>query len=202
MRKLLVILLALLMVLGLCSCDGQTTETSKYDQLKNWLEDQDGIECMSDGGMSLEAKVADSGVDLKDLEFEAFKADSSNTAEKPFENYKDKPFMERLAFAGMVTLEGLGMIFAVLALLWGILELFRVFMDPKKKAPKTEEQPAAVPAEETPAVVAESDDAALIAVISAAVAAYLEAEGNETYSGGFRVVSFKRAGNGSAWNQK
>ena len=37
----------------------------------------------------------------------------------------DMTFGERLAEAGQVTLLGMGMVFAVLALLWGVLELFR-----------------------------------------------------------------------------
>lgn len=45
----------------------------------------------------------------------------------------DMTFGERLAEAGQVTLLGMGMVFAVLALLWGVLELFRVIMQKSKR---------------------------------------------------------------------
>ena len=45
------------------------------------------------------------------------------------------------------------------------------------------------------------DDGQLIAVITAAVAAMIESEYKDEFSGGFRVVSFKRSAKG-AWNRK
>ena len=128
------------------------------------------------------------------------------------ETETEKSFGDRLAEAGMVTLEGMGMVFAVLALLWGVLEIFRVVMQKseKKKTEKsakqtvvseaTEQQPGHVNAE---TVTAEStgDDGELIAAITAAVAAYLASEEGAAYAGGFRVVSFRRSGNGSTWNK-
>ena len=112
------------------------------------------------------------------------------------------------AFAGQVTAIGMGMIFAVLALLWGILSIFNLVFGAKKapKAAKVEapkaakvEAPAPV-AEPTPA---ESSDDALIAVIAAAVAAYRADEnGGVEPDGSFRVVSFRRIGGGRSWNAK
>lgn len=121
----------------------------------------------------------------------------------------DMTFGERLAEAGQVTLLGLGMVFAVLALLWGILEIFRVIMQKSGKKKKTVEPvipeksaqaPAEVAAESVPTEA--GDDGELTAAITAAVAAYLASEGDAAYAGGFRVVSFRRSGNGSAWNKK
>ena len=113
---------------------------------------------------------------------------------------------ERLALAGQMTLLGMGMIFAVLATLWGVLAIFKlIFAKPEKK--KEKPAPAAPKAE--PVVVPEpvvapaaTDDAELIAVLTAAIAAYEASLGNEVAPGGFRVVSFRRANGGKAWNSK
>ena len=112
---------------------------------------------------------------------------------------------ERLALAGQMTLLGMGMVFAVLALLWGVLVIFKmIFAKPAKKvkpapaAPKTE--PVVVP--EPVVAPAASNDAELIAVLTAAIAAYEASLGNEVAPGGFRVVSFRRANGGKAWNSK
>lgn len=113
---------------------------------------------------------------------------------------------ERLALAGQMTLLGMGMIFAVLATLWGVLAIFKlIFARPEKKkakpapaAPKPE--PVVVP--EPVVAPAASNDAELIAVLTAAIAAYEASQGNEVAPGGFRVVSFRRANGGKAWNSK
>ncbi len=75
------------------------------------------------------------------------------------------------------------------------------------KSPSTEAKPAANPApspaqpaaDPTPAQV---DDGALIAVLTAAVAATLEAEAaaTGTPAPAFRVVSFQRSSRGRSWN--
>ena len=59
----------------------------------------------------------------------------------------------------------------------------------------------AAPAAPVAAPVAEANDAELVAIITAAVAAYMAEEGTE-YTGGFRVVSFKRVRGGRTWNAK
>ena len=68
------------------------------------------------------------------------------------------------------------------------------------------EKPVSVPTPivKTPPVAASSDDEVIAAVIAAAVAAYMADEGNteSAYSGGFRVVSFRRVQGGKAWNSK
>lgn len=104
-----------------------------------------------------------------------------------------------------VTLLGLGMVFLVLAILWGVLAIFKVLFSGEKKVEKTTNAdiPVAPVAEPEP-VEAEADDGELIAVITAAIEAYRASEsgGDENYAGGFRVVSFKRAGAGRPWNSK
>ncbi len=108
-------------------------------------------------------------------------------------------------FAGQMTLMGMLMVFSVLATLWGVLAIFKlVFAGKTKKAPAEKKSapapvaPAAKPAAPAPVAPAE-DNGQLIAVITAAVAAYRASEGEV---GGFRVVSFKRAGGARSWNAK
>ena len=122
------------------------------------------------------------------------------------ENGTYTPFSaDAWSYAGQMTLLGMGMVFAVLAILWVILALFKVIFagpSPKaKKQKKTEpviEKPAEAP---VAAPVAQTNDAELVAIITAAVAAYMAEEGTE-YAGGFRVVSFKRVRGGRTWNAK
>ena len=118
-------------------------------------------------------------------------------------------FAERMAYGLQVFVVGLGTVFAVLVILWLALVLFKVFSYdlPQKKANKLAEEAAskveAAPiVEETPISVIEepvSDDTQLIAVITAAIAAYNAQSGNSLP---FRVVSFKRAGGANGWNGK
>ena len=100
---------------------------------------------------------------------------------------------DKLLLGGQVSLLGMGTVFAVLAILWGLVELMHLLLTgfsgdkKKKKAESPVETPAAAPA---PAVSAPADDLEIVAVITAAVAA---ASGTSPSS--FRVVSFKRANN-------
>ncbi len=113
--------------------------------------------------------------------------------------------LERLSMAGQMILIGLGMVFVVLAILWLVLVLFKfIFAKPEPK-----KKPQSAPIETPPAVVdnlptveEQKDDGELIAVITAAVAAYIESEEPDAYQGGFRVVSFRRANGGRSWNAK
>lgn len=101
--------------------------------------------------------------------------------------------------AGTVTLLGMVAIFAVLALLWLVIEILHRVLSEKKEEPvqktapaPTVEKKSAAPAPTAPAepAVSTADDGALIAAITAAISAAMADEG---YTGGFRVVSFKRA---------
>ena len=118
-------------------------------------------------------------------------------------------FAERMAYGLQVFVVGLGTVFAVLVTLWLALVLFKVFSYdlPQKRAKKLAEEAAskveAAPiVEESPISVIEepvSDDTQLIAVITAAIAAYNAQSGNSLP---FRVVSFKRAGGANGWSGK
>lgn len=116
---------------------------------------------------------------------------------------------ERLELAGQVVLIGLGMVFAVLALLWGILAIFGKVMTRQKKQTDEPAPASEAPAEETvPAVgesepaVAETDDGELIAVITAAVAATIQSDEvlSSRFASGFRVVSFKKSARSARGN--
>ncbi len=128
---------------------------------------------------------------------------------------------ETVSMLWQVPVLGMLMVFAVLALLWGVLAIFKlVFVGKSPKEQKSPKAPKA-PKEKTPAakaqsekktapapdelmavlsaaVAAEQNDAQLVAVLTAAVAAHRAAEGD---GGAFRVVSFKRQGK-RAWNSK
>ena len=116
---------------------------------------------------------------------------------------------ERFEYALQGTVTGLLMVFAVLALLWGIVSLSKViFYDIPRKRKANEEKiadavsevlnDAAAPVQPS---LPETDDTQLAAVITAAVAAMIESgEYKEEFAGGFRVVSFKRA-SGKKWNK-
>ena len=122
---------------------------------------------------------------------------------------------ERFEYALQGTATGMLMVFAVLALLWGIVSLSKViFYDiPNKKKEKEKKQSKATveakTSAEAPATVAEptpvaeaADDGELAAVITAAIAAMIESgDYKNEFVGGFRVVSFKRTTSG-AWNRK
>ena len=118
----------------------------------------------------------------------------------------------RLQMAGRMILMGMGMIFLVLAILWIVLLIFKAIFakDPAKKSAPKAEKPAAAPtaapakkaAPAAPAAPAASvapaagqaADGQLIAVITAAVAAAIEADPalSSQFASGFRVVSFKK----------
>ena len=96
---------------------------------------------------------------------------------------------DKLLLGGQVSLLGMGTVFAVLAILWGLVELMHLLLTgvsgdkKKKKAEAPVEAPAAAPVVSAPA-----DDLEIVAAITAAIAA---ASGSSPSS--FRVVSFKRA---------
>lgn len=105
----------------------------------------------------------------------------------------DPSIENRLSFATSTLVRGMLTVFAVLAIIWLFVVLLRVFIHdlPKKRATKGKSAPAAVqqaaPVPPAPAPAAMTD-AELLAVITAAVAAYQADEGNLP----FRVVSFRR----------
>lgn len=120
------------------------------------------------------------------------------------------PMDERLGYALRMLIVGLGMVFVVLALLWGVLELSRVVFYDMPRRRREEEIEAAhskaapAPVAPTPAPVpaapAQNNNDVLIAVITAAISAAMAEEGTVP-AGGFRVVSFRRATGNHPWNR-
>lgn len=111
------------------------------------------------------------------------------------------PFGKRAMDALTMLIKGMAMVFSVLIVLMVALIIMEKIFNAKNKkaAQKSAAEPApAVVAE--PAKTEENDDGAVVAAITAAIAMTLAAENNSEYTGGFRVVSFKRVGGKSAWN--
>lgn len=121
---------------------------------------------------------------------------------------------ETLTMMWQTVVLGMLMVFSVLATLWLVLTLFKVIFAGKGSKPAKKEASAVVAKTENRPVVttdknvnpvvdinAVSED--ILAVITAAVAAYMSEEsGTEVSTSGFRVVSFRRASNGRSWNAK
>ena len=114
---------------------------------------------------------------------------------------------DAIKYALEMTLLGMGMIFAVLGILWGVLSIFKlVFARPKKvnkaKEIKAEPAPEVVATPETVTAPAATDDGELIAILTAAIIAYEAEQNPEAPIGNFRVVSYRRANGGRSWNAK
>ena len=100
-------------------------------------------------------------------------------------------FGERVGYSGMMLLIGMGTIFLVLAILWGALEIFHRIVEARSKATAPAPAAPAAPAKVQESAPVAQDDGALIAVITAAVAAAMAQE-NGGEAPAFRVVSFRR----------
>ena len=90
-------------------------------------------------------------------------------------------------------LVGILTVFSVLAIIWGVLELFHLLSHGKKKkndipTPVTVTEPQPVLSLPCPESKPVANDEEIVAVIAAAIAAAQ----NENPIGSFRVVSFKR----------
>ena len=114
---------------------------------------------------------------------------------------------ERIMYSLEMTLMGLGAVFSVLAIIWAVLALFKVFSTASAKKEAAKKKASAPAPEAVQSVVSEpeqSDDDATVAAIMAAISAYISSDEklSEEYSGGFRVVSFKKVRDKAAWNQK
>ena len=111
---------------------------------------------------------------------------------------------QRLSMAGLMIVQGMGMVFLVLAVLWLVLLLFKkvFYKDPSKASKASKEPKAAEPAPAPAPVAPATSDDALVAAITAAVAAYIESDPalSSQFSGGFRVVSFKKKNGKTSWN--
>ena len=111
-------------------------------------------------------------------------------------------FSERVMYSLRMTLLGMIAIFSVLAILWGIVEIFRRLLsnvgDKKTNVTKSED-----PVETVVSAPVADDYGAVVAAITAAIASMRENdESIPQESKGFRVVSFKRANGFTAWNSK
>jgi len=105
-------------------------------------------------------------------------------------------FGDRAAYAGKMVLIGMLVVVSSLATLWLALALFRRFLERGSGAGETPAPPAPAPvpkAAPAPVPVAQKQDDAIIAAITAAVAAALAAE-NGGVTPAFRVVSYRRIG--------
>lgn len=114
---------------------------------------------------------------------------------------------DAIKYALEMTLLGMGMVFAVLGILWGVLSIFKlVFARPKKvnkaKEIKADPTPEVVAAPEIVTAPAATDDGELIAILTAAIIAYEAEQNPEAPIGNFRVVSYRRANGGRSWNAK
>ena len=116
---------------------------------------------------------------------------------------------ERAAYALSHTGVGMLIIFAVLAVIWVVLAVFKLIFAGKSEkkitqaaAPEKKSEPAApakapATAVAAPAAPATSDEE-IVAAITAAITLMREADGT---TGTFRVVSFRRTGGARPWNQ-
>ena len=110
---------------------------------------------------------------------------------------------ERLQKAGLMIIQGMGMVFLVLAVLWLVLLIFKkIFYKEEGKTPKVEKAPKVEAAPVAPATPTATDDGQLVAAITAAVAAYIESDPglSAQFASGFRVVSFQKKNGKTSWN--
>lgn len=123
-----------------------------------------------------------------------FAALAASAGTEKLESFSDKLSTGLTVFAlGMVT------VFVVLAILWAILALFKVIFYRENKPEAAKAAPAPVAEEIFEPEESAEDDGALVAAITAAIAAYTA---NDTsFASGFRVVSFKRSEHTSSWNR-
>lgn len=120
-------------------------------------------------------------------------------------------FGERLADFGKMLLIGMACVFGVIFVIWLMLTVFKlvIYDIPNKKAKKAAEAKkaqetahvAAAPEVAEPAATV-SDNAVTVAVITAAIHAYLEANSEDGSVLPFKVVSFKRKKSGTPWNMQ
>lgn len=97
---------------------------------------------------------------------------------------------EKFSYGGQMLLIGMSVVFSVLLILWGALELFHLIVTklPAALEKKRAKAGESTPAPQTVAAVTDDDETELVAVFAAAIAAATE----ENPEGSFRVVSFRR----------
>lgn len=100
------------------------------------------------------------------------------------------PLADRLMLGLQTTLLGMGVVFAVLIILWAVLSVFKLVFykgGNEKAAPKAAATSAPTPVPTPAPVQAQTDDAELVAAITAAIAIVMDKPQTS-----FRVVSFRR----------
>lgn len=100
---------------------------------------------------------------------------------------------EKLSQILSTAVTGYLLVFAVMALIWGILEIFGKVFGGKKRGDEKPE-PTVIKKEET-APEAADDEREVVAAIMAAISAYTDKPQSS-----FRVVSFKKVGNNNKNN--
>lgn len=134
-----------------------------------------------------------------DIEF-IYKKDLYNTLTSSATNI-DYTFGEKMGKAGLNTLMGMGTVFTVLILIYGIISLFNFIPKIEAALNKKNAQPATTSVDNAISQIVESeeltDDLELVAVISAAIAAYEGASSSD----GYVVRSIRRVSNGSKWQK-
>lgn len=103
----------------------------------------------------------------------------------------------------MFMIIGAVLAFAAIGLLWAVLSVFKKVFGGGDRSSSGEPAQSAPVVSGGAAYPTPASDAQLIAVLTAAVAAYMaEENGTAPDPNSFRVVSFKRASSGRAWNSK
>ncbi len=106
-----------------------------------------------------------------------------------------RSFGETMGYALLNTLMGIVIVFLVLLLISKIIGLFKyIYKFEQGKETKKVEAQAPAPVEEEEPQEELSDDLELVAVITAAIHAYEEAQGNEIPVEGLVVRSIRKAG--------
>lgn len=106
---------------------------------------------------------------------------------------------ELISQGAIIAVVGYILVFVVLSVIWGLLELSKVFFVKKSETKKEAPAPAPVKAEAPAAVeTAEENEEELIAVLTAAVAAAM----GRTSTYNLNIKSYRRVGSNSpAWNK-
>ena len=153
--------------------------------------DTSGDSIIVNVGCTFEKKTAD-------VQF-IYKTDLYNTLKSSATNI-DYTFGEKMAKAGLNTLMGMGTVFAVLILIYGLISLFNFIPKIEAAFSKKNEAEKPSPVDNAIAQIAEkeelTDDLELVAVITAAIAA---SEGS-TSTDGYVVRSIRRV-SGSKWQK-
>ena len=165
---------------------------------------EDATSMLNNALQSLDAYTTEHlGMDMQELGFIALSEKyMAPTEEVEVEEDLGGAFSPaRLQKAGLMIIQGIGMVFLVLAILWLVLLIFKkvFYKDPAAAKKADEPAPASTPA---PVASAPANDDALVAAITAAVTAYIESDPSlsSQFAGGFRVVSFKKKNGKTSWN--